>query len=231
MSVFRRGPPQGVSHRTIVADVIASGVDDGEVRLNIGYTSRANKGVGAGVPAWWGADGFVSVPNDPTDDGACMVWYVQDGNDKRVLGYRDNRFADKLATLQPGDRGILTDGEARFIIRKGEDSVSIYSVDQSTDTDMIVTLNGKLGFGEMRVGGSSIKVTDDKVVIAVAGGRTVVTIDDQGFQVDGNTTRLATLSGHLGILAPQIPPPAGANSILKGPTGMAGTPSPGWTVS
>jgi hypothetical protein len=231
---FQRSRPSTVDQRTMVLDVIASGVDEGEVRLNIGYTSRSNKGIGAGAPCWWGADGFVSVPNDPSDDGACMVWMVQDGNDKRILGYRDNRFADKLATLQPGDRGILTDGEARFIIRKGEDSVSLYSVDQSTDTDMIMTLNGKEGFGEMRVGATSIKVSNDKITMVVAGGKTIVTIDDQGFQVDGNTCRLATQSGHLGSLAPTIPavpPPVGISSIVAGPTGVAGVGSTKWTVS
>lgn len=223
-----------IDQRTFTADVIASVAENGEVRLNIGYSSEDNKGVGAGSPAWWGSDGFVSRPNNPDDDGACMVWGVQDGSDKRVLGYRDNRFSDKVVNLQPGDRAVVSRGSARFILGAGDNSVSLYALGDATDQDCIITVNGDGDFAEMRVGSSMIRVTDDGVTIIAKGGKTIVTVDEDGFQVDGNSCRLNCQTGMLGSLTPTVPgvpPPVPANSILIGPTGPTGVPSSGWSCS
>ena len=224
---------QGITRATNVADVLGSTIEDGEIRVNLGFTD-SGKGIGQSSPCWFGADGFVSVPNDPSDDGACMAWHVLDGNNLRVLGYRDNRNASKLATLEPGDRGIVTDGDCRFIMRKADSSISIFTSDEASGEDMIMTLSGSTGVGEIRVGGSSIKIETDRIVMMAAGGASAITLDSDGMNFTGNNCALMSQSGQLGSISPALPPmspPPGAMSVVIGPTGMAGVGSSKWTCA
>lgn len=221
----------GVDVRFNVADILATETKGGEVRANIGF-SESGKGIGAGEAMWWGTDGFVSRPNNPDDDGACMAWFFADGNDRRLLAYRDNRFADKVGELEPGDRAIISRGEARFFLKTGNDSVTLYTASQVDDgQSMMVSLDGQAGEITISCAGAFLKMSNGKVTIGVAGGKTIMTIDENGVQIDGNQFRCATKSGHLGILAPQVPPVPGLNAILGGPSGMTGAPSSSWTVS
>ncbi len=219
------------SNRFNVADILATETCGGEVRANIGF-SDTGKGIGANEAMWWGSDGFISRPNDPDDDGACMAWFFADGNDRRLLAYRDNRFADKVGELEPGDRAIISSGEARFFLKTGNDSVTLYTESQVDDgQSMMVSLEGSTGEITISTAGAFIKMKNDEITIGVAGGKTIVTIDESGVQIDGNQFRCATKSGHLGILGPQVAPLVGANSILGGLTGLAAVPSTAWTVA
>ncbi len=221
-----------VDQRISVADILASSVEDGEVRVNLGYAATG-KGIGA-EQAYWGLDGFFSRPNDPKPDGseAAMALYIVDGEDKRVVASRDNRFADKVGDMQPGDRAIVTDADARVLIKKNGNSVTLYTVSEPDNTDIQVHLDGASGFLEGRCGGSWIKLTNDKVTIGAAGGKCIITVSAKGVQIDGENFICATAGGMLGVIAPMVPPPpAPAGSILFGPVGATGLPSTRWTVA
>lgn len=222
--------PGGTDIRFNVADILATEVINGEVRANIGY-SDTGKGIGAGEGCWWGADGFISRPADPDDAGACMAWFFADGNDRRLLAYRDNRFSSRVGELEPGDKMIVSVGEARFMLKAGDDSISLYTESQPDEQSMMVSLDGKNGKTTISCAGSWIEITNDGITMGVKGGKTMVTIDEDGLQIDGNSFRCATKSGHLGVLAPQVPPVAPALSIVVGPTGLTGVGSTSWTVT
>lgn len=213
-----------------VADILATEVEAGEVRANIGF-SETGKGVGASEGCWFGADGFIGRPNDPDDAGACMAWFFQDGNDRRVMAYRDNRFADKVGELEPGDRAIVSAGEARLLLKVGNDSITLYTESQPDEQSMMVSLNGQDGKILISCAGSWIEIDNDGIRMGAKGGKAMLTLDENGFQVDGNQCRLATKSGHLGVIAPQVAPPVGASSIVVGPSGITGVGSSSWTAT
>lgn len=221
------GSPAG---RFNVADILATETADGEVRCNLGY-SDSGKGIGAGEAMWFGSDGFVGRPNDPDEDGACMAWFFADGNDKRILAVRDNRWSDKVGELEPGDRAIISSGEARLLLKVGNDSITLYTESQPDQQSMMVALSGEDGEITISCAGSWIKMSNDSIVMGVKGGKAMLTIDENGVQVDGNQFRCATLSGHLGVISPLVPPPVGLMSIVAGPIGIIGVGSPKWTVS
>lgn len=234
--------PRFVDQSTSVADILASSVTDGEIRVNLGYLNEG-KGIGADSP-YWGVDGFFSRPNDPNPDapdgGAAMAFYIVDGDTKRIVATRDNRFSSVSAALLQGDRAISSRGSARFILKAGnpddptdtgEDSTTMYTVSEGEDLDMIVHLNGKGSFGEFRVGASFMKMTSDKITISVAGGKCVLTLTEKGLQIDGENFLCATSGGHLGVLAPLVPPVPGVNAIVIGPGGPAGVGSSKWTCT
>lgn len=229
--------PGTTSDRFNVADILATEVSDGEVRANIGFV-HTGKGIGASEAMWWGADGFISRPNDPDDDGACMTWFFADGNDRRLLAYRDNRFADKVGEMKAGDRAIISSGEARLLLKTQNDSITLFSASQPNDDEaMMVSLDGEAGEVTISCAGSFFKMSNDKITIGVAGGATIVTIDKDGFQIDGKSFRCATSSGHLGILAPLVPPTqATALCFVPLPPNppiipALATPAKGWTIS
>lgn len=214
-----------------VADILATEITGGEVRANLGF-SDTGKGIGASEPMWFGADGFISRPADPDDDGACMALYYAEGNDKRLISYRDNRFADKVGALEPGDRAIIGPSEARVFVKAADGSVSLYTASKPDGGQtMLVNLNAETGEVTISCAGSWIKMKNDSIVMGVAGGKAMLTLDEKGLQVDGDSFRCATKSGHLGVLGPQAPPLAPIASIIIGPSGILGVPSASWTCS
>lgn len=214
-----------------VLDALLSTVTSGEVRLKIG-NKATNEGYGDGV-AMWGTDGFIARPNAPDARGACQVLALQDGNNYRCIGARDNRIADKVGTLAEGDRAIVTDAECRVIVKKATEAVTLYTAAQNGGASIMATVSGE-GDGTIQLihgGGAYVTVDKDKIV-ASAGGSSI-TIDAGGVQVVGAYIGLNAPGGNLGLVGPQgeMPPAAPLASIVCGPSGMAGVPCAHWTVS
>lgn len=214
-----------------VLDVLLSTVTSGEVRLKIG-NKATNEGYGDGVAAW-GTDGFIARPNAPDARGACQVLALQDGNNYRCIGARDNRIADKVGTLAEGDRAIVTDAECRVLVKKATEAVTLYTAAQNGGASIMVTVSGE-DDGTIQLihgGGAYVEVLKDKIV-ASAGGSSI-TIDAGGVQIVGAYIGLNAPGGNLGLLGPQgeMPPAAPLASIVCGPSGMAGVPCAHWTVS
>lgn len=210
--------------RDMRADVLGSTATGGELRLNLGYVAD-----GAGISSdatVWGPWGFVSRPAPPGDGFAARCWYSQDGNQKRVFGFLDLRFADRVGALAEGDSCIYTDGEARILVKQASDSVTLYTVNQTTDKSMMVTASGADGTLTLLNGNAFISVEDDKITLAVNGGGSLV-IDADGVKVMGATFDCATGGGRLGVLACQAPVTP-ATGIAAG-AGVAATPSTKWS--
>lgn len=209
-----------------VADVLASTADTGEVRVQLGYC-ETGKGVAQDV-GHWGPWGFVSRPLPALDGAAAMAWYVQDGNAKRVLGYSDPRYADRVGELQDGDSAIVSDGEARFLLKRERDLLTLYTKSRITDLSMYITLDAEAGTIQLLNGNAYMQMQDEEIVLAVNGGGSIV-INKSGVHVGGNYAAINTAGGHLGQIVGAIPS-VGACSIVAGPTGIAGVGSTKWTV-
>jgi hypothetical protein len=216
------------SNTTAVADILFSKQEDGEVRVNLG---DALSGDGyASEASMWGPDGFLSMPNDPSSEGACQALYIQDGNVNRVIGARDNRFATKASAMAAGDRLIVSDCDARIMLRKEPNQVALYTVNaDDSDAAMMIELNGSTGELQLVVSGASIKMTKDMIQLSVAG--TVLELNADNFGVFAKHFACNAGGGNLGVMPPGIPPPVGVSSILAGVTGIAGAPSTKWTVA
>ena len=122
------GPNRYTEGLLEIADVVASDLaSNGEIRVNLGDASRGT-GIDSRVP-FWGTDGFLSRPADPTVavagdtpivGGAVQYLFFADGNQRFAVGSRDRRYLDRAGTLAPGDRVIYTPRGARV-------SVSVYA--------------------------------------------------------------------------------------------------------
>lgn len=219
--------PQFANHLTDIADVLLSTATDGEVRVNLGNLFDG-AGLGAEVGVW-GVDGFVSRPNDPDAAGACQAIYLVDGQDKRVIATRDNRWAAKVGTLQPGDRGIVTNSAARVLVKRAQDSVTLFTENATDDgSSMMVNLDGSTGKLLAAVGGAYLEM--DKDAITLSAGGSMLRIDAAGVFTFGPHTGLCTAGGNLGVVG-KVPPPVGVGSILAGATGPIGVGSTKWTVA
>lgn len=214
-----------------VLDVLLSTVTNGEVRLRVG-DHASNTGL-SDSEAMWSPDGFIGRPNAPDSRGACQVVALTDGNVRRVVGCRDNRFIDKVGTLAEGDRAIVTDGECRIMVKREDESVTLFTAAQSDGASMMVTMNGADDTIQVvHGGGSYIEVKRDSIVLA-AGSASLTLNADGSIQLLGTNIGLNAPSGNIGIVGPQgeIPPAPPMASILCGPSGMAGVPALHWTIS
>lgn len=221
--------PLFADNLTDVADILNSSVTDGVVRLTIG-DSRDDKAVAADA-SMWSMDGFFSRPKPPDSTGSSEAIYIVDGDDKIVIATRDNRFADLVGTLNPGDRAIVA-GDARIFVKE-DGSITLYTVSQPDDDNMLLHMSGKDGKFILAIGTARIVITNDRIEFATNDASLV--LDADGISVAGKHCAFLTGSGQLGAgaLLPPAPlvPPAPLSSILKGPTGMAGSPSTSWTVA
>lgn len=220
--------------RTGVADILQSTAEDGEIRCTLGYLYDG-RGIGQAEPVW-GVDGFVSRPNAQTADGAAMAFYLQGANHKYILATRDNRFADKVGTLDAGDRAIITDGEARVLVKKERDAVVLYTVNQKVDQSMMVDMGGVDGATKIINGKCFFAMTDDginaSITLGISGGSSMTLFEDGTVSINGAFFNCATPGGRLGVLSMTTPGPlAPLGSILMGPSGMTGLPSTSWTVT
>ena len=216
-----------------VLDALLSTVTSGEVRLKIG-NKATNEGYGDGV-AMWGTDGFIARPNAPDSRGACQVLALQDGNNYRCIGARDNRIADKVGTLAEGDRAIVTDAECRVLVKKATEAVTLYTAAQNGGASLMVTVSGE-DDGTIQLihgGGAYVTVDKDKIVASVGGKASITLNGDGSIQIIGTYIGLNAPGGNLGLVGPsgESPPAAPLASILAGPSGMAGVPAAHWTVS
>jgi hypothetical protein len=220
------------SETLIKVDIVSTVTEGGEIRANLG------QGEAGTVPdaTIWGIDGFVSRPNDADADGACMGLYASQGNQRRIIATKDNRYGDKLGEFSEGDRGIITATDARLLLKKSNSSIQMVTLNNGeAGSIMLCQLNGQRGEYVVMVGSDNgakvaqIKVKSDKMFLGVSGGGSVL-IDMQGVTIGGSHFAANTKSGNLGTLGP-VAPVAPAQSIMLGVTGMAATPAPFWTVS
>lgn len=170
-------------HLTGFADVVAVTTDNGELRVRVGDVGL-EQGFADRIPVY-GPDGFIGIPNLPGDDGkAAQAIYFYDGNRKICIGTRDNRFAANIGTGKPGDRMIVTDGNARFLIKQEKDSVTLYTINSLVDQDMMVSLDGSTGQMLFQNGGTFFKMLKDAIEFAINGGPTFRMSAD-GIQMTG----------------------------------------------
>lgn len=206
------------------ADVLGGRAEAGEVRINLG---DARTGAGFSVDASvWGPWGYIARPAPPNDDGCARGWYQITGNQHRVFGMYDVRFAARVGELKDGDIAIVTLGNARLLFKAADDCVSVYTVSAPDDKDMHVTLNGKAGTLTLQVAGAFIEVTNDRISMAVSGGGTLM-LDATGLHVSGTTFDANTAGGRLGKLVCSAPTPNPAHGI-DAVAGPAAVPSVTW---
>lgn len=202
----------------LTADVLGSDAETGEIRCKLGDSATA-EGYSTGA-AIYGPDGFIGRPNPPSvDGGACQALYVQDGDDHKIVGTRDNRWVDKVGTMDPGDRAIVTDAEARVFVRQGRSAVVLYTLNVPADKSMMIDLGGIEGQLTVMNGGAIMTMKDDEIVLAVNGGGAIrisadgVQITGACFQATTGAVQLGDLGG--GIAPPQVPATSG---VLWGPS-------------
>ena len=204
--------------------------DSGEVRVNIG---DAVTGVGVAADAsLWASDGFIGRPLDADERGSAQCLYHVDGHQKRAIATKDNRYADKVAELDPGDRAIVSDCSARFFLKHGTNQVALYTEGGGDSANpMIVDLNGDESTITLSCGQGSdvgmIQIEPTKITIA-AGGACIV-LDANMVALFADYFAANCGKGHLGVIG-SIPPPV-TNAILYGPSGPTGVGSANWVVA
>jgi len=219
-------------------DVLETEATDGEIRAKVG---NAADGVGYFADApFYSTDGFISRPNQPDANGdSCQALYIQDGNGRIILGTRDNRYADKVGTLDDGDRAIVTKGEARLLVKRATDAVVIMTKDKTTGKTMLQSLSGDAGEFQVFVGNCWLRITNDSISMSAGDGvkSSLLMINANGIHMLGGSFNCGMAGGHFGYIvppiagAPGIQPPLGVNSVVIGPTGLAGVASTKWTFS
>jgi hypothetical protein len=212
-------------------DVLASSMENGDVRVNLG-DALTNEGNAGDAPWWCNGDGFLSRPNNPDDNGGgcCQTFWLFDGNQRIPVAARDGRYAEKAGELQPGDRAIVSRGEARFLLKAANDSVTLYTANQQDDdSSMIITAVGETGTILIANGTAYIEMKKDKIVLN--SGKAMLVLDAQGASTFfGSHFAANTKSGNLGVQGVHAPTP-GVASILLGVSGMTGVPSAFWTIA
>lgn len=205
----------------------------GEIRLKLG-DAKTGKGVVDDV-ALWGTDGFVSMPEAAEDGEACSALYVRAGNLRRAIGTKDNRTLSKYGDLKPGDKAIVSSGDARVIVKRATHTIDLFTLnsDDGSGSPVMLQVSGKQGSITALAAGNGgtamLKIKAGKIALAVDGGGSLL-VNAQGVTVNGKHFAANTATGNLGTIA-GAPPQPGVNSILAGLTGMTGVPSAGWTIS
>lgn len=146
----------------IIADIVRPDTENGAPVANIGEDTTG-EGFGADVSVWGNGDGFVSVPNPPSDAGVAQAVVMQDGHAKRATQTRDQRWVTKAGELAPGDRAIVSDSDAWIRLTKANDKIEIVSGDMSVtmEAGVITIKNGPL---------MQLKMTTSEVVIGPPAG-------------------------------------------------------------
>lgn len=111
-------------------DITFAAEGDDEPRPKVG-DQASGQGVGQDC-AFFGVDGFVSIPNPPDASGGCAQAVTMTiGNDRCVIGSLDGRYNDKAGTLSPGDRAIVSNCDARVVLDQSANSVGVLSSEAS----------------------------------------------------------------------------------------------------
>jgi hypothetical protein len=220
--------PRFADHLTNIHDVLASSSEAGDVRVNLG-NAVTNAGVASDAPWWANGCAFLSRPADPDAGGACEAFYFFNGPQKVCISARDARYYAKAGELQPGDSAIVSMGEARFLLKVANDSITLYTANQQDgEASMLISLIGETGTILTVNGGSYIEQKTDAIRLSAGGSMLVV--DSKGVSAFGPHFAANTKSGNLGVVG-VVPPPPGLASIICGPAGIIGIPAPFWTVS
>jgi hypothetical protein len=194
-------------------------VDVGEMFTGPGYAQAISQ---------WGPDGYIARPNDPgkegPDEGACQAMYVQTGNTKRVIGYRDNRYTEYVVDLDEGDRAIVTNSHARIFVKKKRHAVTLFSQGPTGKT-MMIDMCGADEVITHVCGETVISQGKDFIMLMVSGGG-YLRIDKDGVNMGGARGVLGFAAGSLGAGA-VTPGPAGGIAIGVTP----GTASATWNVA
>lgn len=211
-----------------VEDIVQSTAEGGEIRVTLG-DSRADLGIAPNTPIW-GGGGFISRPADPGEEGAAQGLYINDGNKRRIIAWRDNRFATKAGSLEPGASAIVCDRDARVMVKSTNNLVTLYSVNsQDGDSSMMVSVDGSTGEITIACGASFITMTKTSIALVV-GGKTSLLLDEFGAYISGAECCLSAARGSIGLMpggAPAIIPPT--NGIQYGPA--IGIPSTSWVIA
>lgn len=211
------------------ADVLASSMENGDVRVNLG-DALTNEGYVADAPWWCSGDGFVSRPNNPSDNGggSCVAFWFFDGSQRVAVAARDGRYAEKAGSLQPGDRAIVSDCDARFVLKRETNSVTLYTANETDDDNsQMIDLRGKTGVTLLLNGGCMIRQKKDEVLVTVQDDIDSSTFIQTagGFQFSGKTFAVNCATITLGLMPPGIPPNVAVTPALVGLSGIAGIPS------
>lgn len=216
-------------HLTGVTNVLLSTSDGGKVRCNLG-TAVDSGGIASNVACWANGDGFISVPNPPSDAGKCQALWVQEGDQKRITALRDYRFTEKGGALKEGDRAIVSDCDARFLLKRSKNELTLYTVNETDDdSTMLFDMNGSSGTNLMVNGKASISMTKDKIQLSVGG--TVLELSESGATLFAKHFACNVGGANFGMLAPGVAPPVGAMSVLVGLSGVMGQPSTRFTFA
>lgn len=214
-----------------IADVIGSEVEGGEVRLDVGDV--VSEETYATDCQFWGTDGFYGIPAASDADGAAQALFFVDGNAKRVVGTRDNRAVEKYGSLQPGDRAIISTGDARLVLKNEANSLTMYTELGPTGSKdaVMIDVRGDASGGSMiiKCGKSTIAmkqgVGPQAGEITLGNGLGGITIDALGnIIISGASVRVKGGTVLIGGATAEIALP-GVNNAIVGATGVTGVPS------
>lgn len=162
-----------------ITDIMLSTLEGGEVRVNIG-DNVDGKGYGASLP-YWQTDGFRSRPNLATTTGAAQGLYLTQGNLRRVIASRDNRFLGPFGDLAPGDRAVVSDCDAGLFLDQSANTIRLEGagatvvVDGAGETVTItkgiatITVETVAGFDTIELAVGGVKLTIDVTGVNVTG--------------------------------------------------------------
>jgi len=104
----------------------------------------------------------------------------------------------------------VSNSEARLLLKRESDTISIYTVNQATDQSMLVSLDGENGEVTVMNGNAFLSMKDGSISIGINGGGALV-IDKDGVKVAGKSFTANTSAVALGFGA-SVPV---ANSALS----------------
>jgi hypothetical protein len=200
-------------------DVLFSDAENGEPRVNVGDDNDGG-GRAAGL-GMWGVAGFVSMPDAPDGDGAAQVITIQDGQQKRVIASRDNRWSSRAGALAPGDRAIVSSSKARFILKKATDLIALITENaKDGGYSQMLALDGASGENTILNSGCVVKQTKDSFTIAIDGGPSFV-MNKEGVTITAANIWIAGGGVQVGVMPGNLPPPPVTNSAAISAAGPA----------
>lgn len=127
------GPNRYTEGLLEIGDAVASTLaSNGEIRVNVGDATLGT-GIDSSVP-FWGTDGFLARPSDPTAAGAAQFLFYADGNQRYAVGSRDRRFLAQAGTLDPGDRVVYTSTGVRIHLDASAPAIVLRAASTCTAT-------------------------------------------------------------------------------------------------